>query len=140
MPAVQHLDGGVAVQDPWRGGGQRYAVLELSLHPLRGARQLDLLRCALRIGVLGIGRRGDGAERTAQAVVANDLVHAQNARRHAIAAQRAHMRVATMPIQDRQHPRAQHVPDGHFNFLHLWPLKLPQAGRTDYGFSDPRLS
>ena len=25
-------------------------------------------------------------------------------------------------------------PDGHFKFPHLWPLKLPQAGRGDYGF------
>jgi hypothetical protein len=29
------------------------------------------------------------------------------------------------------------APDGHFKFPHLWPLKLPQAGRSDYGFSDP---
>jgi len=29
------------------------------------------------------------------------------------------------------------IPDGHFKFPHLWPLKLPQAGRSDYGFSDP---
>lgn len=28
-------------------------------------------------------------------------------------------------------------PDGHFKFPHLWPLKLPQAGRSDYGFPDP---
>ena len=56
--AVQHLDGGVAVQDPRRGRGLRDAVLELSQHPLRGARQLDLLRRALRIRVLGIGLLG----------------------------------------------------------------------------------
>ncbi len=29
------------------------------------------------------------------------------------------------------------TPDGHFKFPHLWPLKLPQAGRSDYGFPDP---
>ncbi len=29
------------------------------------------------------------------------------------------------------------IPDGHFKFPHLWPLKLPQAGRSDYGFPDP---
>jgi len=23
-------------------------------------------------------------------------------------------------------------PDGHFKFPHLWPVKLPQAGRADY--------
>jgi hypothetical protein len=23
-------------------------------------------------------------------------------------------------------------PDGHFKLPHLWPVKLPQAGRTDY--------
>jgi hypothetical protein len=28
-------------------------------------------------------------------------------------------------------------PGGHFKFPHLWPLKLPQAGRSDYGFPDP---
>jgi hypothetical protein len=26
--------------------------------------------------------------------------------------------------------RAHHFPDGHFKFPHLWPLKLPQAGRV----------
>ena len=25
------------------------------------------------------------------------------------------------------------TPDGHFKFPHLWPVKLPQAGRCDYG-------
>ena len=36
-------------------------------------------------------------------------------------------------------PAAERVegPDGHFKFPHLWPLKLPQAGRSDYGFPDP---
>jgi len=29
------------------------------------------------------------------------------------------------------------IPDGHFKFPHLWPLKLPQAGRSDYGFPEP---
>jgi hypothetical protein len=29
------------------------------------------------------------------------------------------------------------IPDGHFKFPHLWPLKLPQAGRSDYGFPAP---
>ena len=23
-------------------------------------------------------------------------------------------------------------PNGHFKFPHLWPVKLPQAGRVDY--------
>ena len=23
-------------------------------------------------------------------------------------------------------------PDGHFNFPHLWPVKLPHGGRPDY--------
>jgi len=23
-------------------------------------------------------------------------------------------------------------PDGHLKLLHLWPVKLPQAGRSDY--------
>jgi hypothetical protein len=23
-------------------------------------------------------------------------------------------------------------PDGHFKFLHLWPVKFPQAGRPNY--------
>jgi hypothetical protein len=23
-------------------------------------------------------------------------------------------------------------PDGHFKLPHLWPVKLPQAGRADY--------
>ena len=34
-------------------------------------------------------------------------------------------------------PIPREVPDGHFKFPHLWPLKLPQAGRSDYGFPDP---
>ena len=25
------------------------------------------------------------------------------------------------------------APDGHPKLLHLWPPKLPQAGRSDYG-------
>ena len=25
------------------------------------------------------------------------------------------------------------APDGHPKLLHLWPPKVPQAGRTDYG-------
>jgi hypothetical protein len=33
--------------------------------------------------------------------------------------------------------RDEPFPDGHFKFPHLWPLKLPQAGRSDYGFPDP---
>ena len=24
------------------------------------------------------------------------------------------------------------APDGHFEFPHRWPVKLPQAGRSDY--------
>jgi hypothetical protein len=24
------------------------------------------------------------------------------------------------------------IPDGHFKFPHLWPVKIPQAGRADY--------
>ena len=24
-------------------------------------------------------------------------------------------------------------PDGHFKFPHLWPVKLPRAGRANYG-------
>ena len=39
------------------------------------------------------------------------------------------------------HPQTPHRndpdPDGHFKFPHLWPLKLPQAGRSDYGFPAP---
>jgi hypothetical protein len=33
---------------------------------------------------------------------------------------------AAIAVED--HPR----PDGHFKFLHLWPLKLPQAGWSNY--------
>lgn len=33
--------------------------------------------------------------------------------------------------------KVTYYPDGHFKFPHLWPLKLPQAGRSDYGFPDP---
>ena len=36
--------------------------------------------------------------------------------------------------------RPEPGPDGHFKFPHLWPLKLPQAGRSDYGFSGSLLS
>ena len=25
------------------------------------------------------------------------------------------------------------TPDGHFKFPHLWPVKLPRAGRSNYG-------
>ena len=25
-------------------------------------------------------------------------------------------------------------PDGHPKLLHLWPVKLPQAGRSDYAY------
>lgn len=107
--AVQHLDRGVAIQNPGRGGGLRNAVLELVLHPLRRSPKPGLLRCALRLGVLGIGRRRDGAQGTPQAVVADDLVHAQDARGHAVTAQCAHMGVAAMSVQNRQHPGAQHI-------------------------------
>ena len=30
-----------------------------------------------------------------------------------------------------------HAPGGHFKFPHLWPLKLPQAGQSNYGFPAP---
>jgi hypothetical protein len=26
----------------------------------------------------------------------------------------------------------RYAPDGHFKFLHLWPVKFLQAGRTNY--------
>jgi hypothetical protein len=42
---------------------------------------------------------------------------------------------STVPAYAQSTPRL--APDGHFKFPHLWPLKLPQAGRSDYGFSDP---
>ena len=99
----------VAVQDPRRGAGLGDAVLELILHPLHRARQLRLLRRAVLGGVLVIGLGRDGAQGPAQAVVADDLAHAQDARGHAVAAQCAHVRVAAMPIQGRQHPGAQHI-------------------------------
>ena len=65
--AVQGLDGGVAVQYPRRGGGLGNAVFELLLHPLHRACQLGLLRSALLVCVLAIGRGRNGRQRTAQA-------------------------------------------------------------------------
>jgi hypothetical protein len=41
-----------------------------------------------------------------------------------------------LPSRKRQ-VRVLRRPDGHFKLPHLWPLKLPQAGRADYGFPDP---
>ncbi len=35
------------------------------------------------------------------------------------------------------HMPVSESPDGHFKFPHLWPLKLPQTGRSDYGFPVP---
>ena len=29
---------------------------------------------------------------------------------------------------------ASHCPDGHPKLLHLWPVKLLQAGRSDYDY------
>ena len=57
------------------------AVPELRLHPLRGALDLRLLRCLLFSRVLLVWRRRNGAQCATQAVVTNDLLHPQNARR-----------------------------------------------------------
>lgn len=34
----------------------------------------------------------------------------------------------------RSNPRWRRtdIPNGHFKFPHLWPVKFPQAGRVDY--------
>ena len=53
--------------------------------------------------------RRNGAQRATQAVIPNDLLHAQDARGHAVPAQHANVRVTVMTIQDRQHPRAQDI-------------------------------
>jgi|GEM_PF-4366195 len=83
--AIQHFHRRVAIQYPRFRGSLRNAVLELLRHPLRRARKLGLLRFELRLGVLVIGRWRDGAQRATQTIVANDLVHAQDARGHPIA-------------------------------------------------------
>jgi hypothetical protein len=49
------------------------------------------------------------AARAAQAFVADDFLHAANLWRHFVAAQPSHMRIAPLPIQDRQQPSAEHV-------------------------------
>jgi hypothetical protein len=37
------------------------------------------------------------------------------------------------PAQERKTLRAiPTLPDGHFKFPHLWPVKFPQAGRLNY--------
>ena len=79
------------------------------LHPLHSARYLGLLRLALLLAVprLRLGRHGP--QRAAQAVIADDFVHAQDVRGNAVTAQRAHVRVAAVPVQDPQHPCAQHI-------------------------------
>jgi hypothetical protein len=51
----------------------------------------------------------DTLQRPAQRILADDLVHAQRLRRHRVAAQRGDVRVASVPGQQPQHQRAQHV-------------------------------
>ena len=46
-------------------------------------------------------------------------------------------RLVDQAAKGREFVIAKAGPDGHFKFPHLWPLKLPQAGRSDYGFPDP---
>ena len=94
---------------PRRGGGLRDAVFELLVHPLHRAGESHLLRLALLRRVLAIGRRCHGAKGAAQAVVADDPGHAQDARSHAVTTQCTHVSVAAMPVQDRQHSRPEHV-------------------------------
>ena len=46
-------------------------------------------------------------------------------------AQALHDRLRFGPPLDRLHA-ADEAPDGHPKLPHLWPVKLLQAGRTDY--------
>jgi hypothetical protein len=39
---------------------------------------------------------------------------------------------ATILCNCLAHGRRRFVPDGHFKFPHLWPLKFLQAGRAKY--------
>ena len=69
--AVQHLDRGVAIRNPRRGGGLCNAVPELVLHPLGRARKLVLLCragrmlwCFIRsLSRTRLSRRGGGRVR-----------------------------------------------------------------------------
>ena len=87
------------------------AMLWLSWSCSHWVERANCACCAARCSlcVLGVRGRGDGAQRATQTVIADDLGHAQDAGGHTIAAQCAYMGVAAMSVQDRQHPRAEHV-------------------------------
>lgn len=109
LMAVQHFDGGVAIENPRRVQRLLDAFRQRAVHPCRTPRQRRrpsdpfLLTTALRL------IRYQMRQGPAQTFVADDLVHAEDLWRHFIAAQPGHLRIAPLPIQNRQQPGAQHI-------------------------------
>ena len=101
LMAVEHFDGGVAIQYPRGAKGFPNAVLERVTHPGGAAGELGfaLDSVRLRAGVCHAGRQM--LERAAQTFVADDLRHAQKLRRDAITAQSGDVGIAALSIEDR---------------------------------------
>lgn len=109
LMTVEQLDGGIDVEYPADRQGLAGALGQGPIHPGTGLGQLGFpgrplfLRAALE-------RRRQVLERTPKTFVADDLAHAQYPRRDAVAAQSGDVRVAPLPVQNRQQPGAQHIP------------------------------
>lgn len=109
LVAVQQFDGGVGIEYPGRAQGFAGALAQGCVHPGRALRQLcragGTFFFARAIGLVWRQMR----QRAAQAFVADDLVHAEYLGGDTVAAQSGNVRVAPLPVQDRQQPGAKNI-------------------------------
>lgn len=109
LVAVKHFDRGVTVQYPAGLAGLRNAVAQLRLHPLFYLQGQGLLGGAFFYAVFGLGCGRHCRQRPAQAVVTDDLGHAQHFGSDTVPTQRPDMGVAVLSSQNAQQPGAQDV-------------------------------
>ncbi len=89
--AIQRIDRGVDVQNPWHIEQRRRTLAQVGVEPGNP---------------FGLG---DRQQRPAKRILTDDLVHPQQTGIDSITPNRRDVRVAPVPREHRQHPRAQHV-------------------------------
>jgi hypothetical protein len=110
LMAVQRLHGHIAIEDPVGTERLPGALGQRLVHPLRAAGQLGFTAQTLRLRIARARCGRQMRQGPAQALVADDLLHAQDLRCHRVTAQARHMSVTPLTVQDGEQPGAQHIP------------------------------
>jgi hypothetical protein len=80
-------------------------------------------------------RQAHERRRSEQATTVVELVDAKRRQQPRIGTRKLHY-LLKRPLGDAGIKLGRDAPDGHPKLLHLWPVKLLQAGRLDYDDSE----